>query len=49
MRVSHITSIPHTAGYILPSESHAQLSMDSGGNVLEAKMHFTVFLKSFYD
>lgn len=48
MRVSHITSIPHTAGYILPSDSCAQLSLDSGGTVSEAKMHFIVFLKSLY-
>lgn len=46
MRVSHITSIPHTAGCALPSDSRAQLSLESGGTVFEAKMHFIVFLKS---
>jgi len=46
MRVSHITSIPHTAGYILPSDSRAQLSLDCGETVFEAKTHFIVFLKS---
>lgn len=45
MRVSHITSIPHTADYILPSDSR---ELDSGGTVSEAKMHFIVFLKSLY-
>lgn len=48
MRVSHITSIPHTSGYILPLDSHARLSLDSGGTVFEAKMHFIVFSKSLY-